>query len=170
MEPKVVFFFAMDLTGKIATNLKSWNSKEDRELFKELTTKIGNVVMGRKTFEEIGKPLPGRLNVVLTHQKKEVHLPDLVFMGGTPAEVVKYLGDLGYEEVAVIGGRTVFTEFVRAGIVDDMCVTVEPVVFGEGVPVFENFKGCLFLKLIEKRRLNEKGTIFLRYTVERSHR
>ena len=42
-----------------------WDLPDDRHRFKALTT--GNVVvMGRNTYEEIGKPLPGRVNVVIS--------------------------------------------------------------------------------------------------------
>ena len=42
-----------------------WNLKDDKKRFKELT--MGNVVvMGRRTYEEIGRPLPGRVNVVVS--------------------------------------------------------------------------------------------------------
>ncbi len=48
-----------------------WNYKEDLEYFKAKT--MGNiVVMGRKTFDSIGKPLPGRTNIVLSKKMKEI--------------------------------------------------------------------------------------------------
>ncbi|MDD2486947.1 MAG: dihydrofolate reductase [Candidatus Gracilibacteria bacterium] len=46
-------------------NSLPWNFKEDLKHFKELTT--GNIIiMGRKTFESIGRPLPNRINVIIT--------------------------------------------------------------------------------------------------------
>jgi len=46
-------------------NTLPWHYKEDLKHFKELTT--GNVIiMGRKTFESIGKPLPNRINVIIS--------------------------------------------------------------------------------------------------------
>ena len=42
-----------------------WNIKEDLKRFKEWTMG-GSIIMGRKTFESIGKPLPGRENIVIT--------------------------------------------------------------------------------------------------------
>ena len=45
-----------------------WNIEGEKKRFKELTT--GNiVVMGRRTYEEIGRPLPNRLNIVLSNTK-----------------------------------------------------------------------------------------------------
>jgi dihydrofolate reductase len=46
-----------------------WRLSEDLKRFKQLT--MGNrIIMGRKTYESIGKPLPGRENIVLTRQKE----------------------------------------------------------------------------------------------------
>ncbi|HBF69457.1 MAG TPA: dihydrofolate reductase [Thermotoga sp.] len=172
MEPvaKVIFVLAMDVSGKIASSVEGWNSFEDRKNFREITTEIGNVVMGRVTFEEIGRPLPERLNVVLTRRRRSSDDPSLVFFNGSPGDVVKFLEGKGYERVAVIGGKTVFTEFLREKLVDELFVTVEPYVFGKGIPFFDEFEGYFPLKLLEMRRLNERGTLFLKYSVEKSHR
>jgi len=167
---KVIFIFAMDLSGKIASSFSGWNSPEDRKHFREVTTEIGNVVMGRITFEEIGKPLPGRLNVALTKNRKTSSDPSLVFFNGSPKDVVEFLEGKGYREVAVIGGRTVFTQFLREKLVDEMFITIEPYLFGRGVPFFSEFDGFFTLKLLEISKLNEKGTLFLKYSVEHSHR
>ncbi|MBY0426037.1 MAG: dihydrofolate reductase, partial [Cytophagales bacterium] len=49
-------------------NALLWKLSSDMKLFRNLT--MGHpVIMGRKTFESIGKPLPGRLNIVISRQK-----------------------------------------------------------------------------------------------------
>lgn len=58
----------------------------DMERFKTLTTKLGAVLMGRKTAESLGKPLPGRENFVLSRSRENVpegftHLPSLDYLG-----------------------------------------------------------------------------------------
>lgn len=82
-----------------------WDIPEDRRRFRELT--MGHpVVMGRKTFESIGHPLPGRLTIVLTKRQ------------GYPAEGCLVLHDLrsafaactGSAEVFICGGGEVYRE------------------------------------------------------------
>ncbi|WP_296907086.1 dihydrofolate reductase family protein [Thermotoga sp.] len=170
MGTEVIFIFAMDLTGKIASHLTSWNSREDREYFKKITQDIGNVVMGRVTFEEIGRPLPGRLNVVLSRKERVSTEPNLVFMNGSPADVVKFLEERGFKQIAIVGGKTVFTEFLKSALVDFLFVTVEPYILGRGIFAFDEFEGFFPLKLLEARRLNKRGTILLKYSLEKSHR
>ena len=46
-----------------------WKVKGEQALFKELTLD-GTLIMGRKTFESIGRPLPGRITIVVTRDKK----------------------------------------------------------------------------------------------------
>lgn len=81
-----------------------WHISEDLRRFKALTT--GHpVVMGRKTFESLGRPLPGRRNVVVTRQQ-------IALEGCT---VVHSLGEAfgmfsSEEEVFVIGGAQIYAE------------------------------------------------------------
>ena len=83
-----------------------WDLPADRRRFRELT--MGHVVvMGRKTFESIGRPLEGRTNVVLT-RRRDYTAPGCVVLH-SPREVAGlYRG----REVFVIGGEEVFTAFL----------------------------------------------------------
>ncbi len=82
-----------------------WHIAEDLQRFKRITT--GHpVVMGRKTFESLGRPLPGRTNVVITRQK------DYRAQGCT---VVHSLGEAvglfpPQEEVFIIGGGDIYRQ------------------------------------------------------------
>jgi dihydrofolate reductase len=88
-----------------------WHLPEDLKRFKRLT--LGKpVVMGRRTFESIGRPLPGRHNIVVTRD------PEYRREGVT---VVHDIGDAeraagGAEEIMIIGGAELFRLFLpRAG-------------------------------------------------------
>lgn len=85
-------------------NQLPWHLSEDLIRFKKLT--MGHpIVMGRKTYQSIGKPLPGRKNIVVTHNE------GLRFEG---VEVVHSLKEAlhlaGEGETFVIGGSTLFKE------------------------------------------------------------
>lgn len=76
----------------------------DLKYFKALT--LGHpIIMGRKTFESIGRPLPGRRNIVLS---KTVQSIPQVETASTLAQALALLGDT--EEVFIIGGAAVFQE------------------------------------------------------------
>jgi dihydrofolate reductase len=68
------------------------------------------IVMGRRTWESIGRPLPGRRNVVITRQPGyEAAGAEVV---GSPAEALDRLADS--DEVMIIGGGQVYAEFLDA--------------------------------------------------------
>ena len=81
-----------------------WHISEDLRNFKRVTS--GHpVIMGRKTFESLGRPLPNRKNVVITRQDIEIEGCEVVHsleeaIGMFPAE----------EEVFVIGGAQIYRE------------------------------------------------------------
>ncbi|NNE42987.1 MAG: dihydrofolate reductase [Gemmatimonadetes bacterium] len=87
-----------------------WRLPADLKHFKRVT--MGHpVIMGRKTWEEIGKPLPGRLSIVLSRQK-DLDLPAGVLLRGTLAEALEPLAE--QEEVFVIGGAEIFAAALPA--------------------------------------------------------
>jgi dihydrofolate reductase len=84
-------------------NALPWHLPEDLKHFKAVT--LGKpILMGRKTFESIGKPLPGRLNIVLT-QDRSWHAAGVVAVRSV-AEALEQ----GFEapELACIGGAEIF--------------------------------------------------------------
>ena len=69
---KIILIAALD-KGRVIGSEGSipWNIQEDLNYFKEKTTNKA-IIMGRKTFESIGRPLPNRLNIVMTRSKEKV--------------------------------------------------------------------------------------------------
>lgn len=95
---------AMDEASVIGRdNALPWHLPEDLKRFKTIT--MGKpILMGRKTFESIGKPLPGRRNVVLT-RARDWHR-DGVDAVHSLDEAIARAGDAA--ELVVIGGEEVF--------------------------------------------------------------
>ncbi len=92
-------------------NQLPWHLPSDLKYFKQVT--MGKpVVMGRKTFESIGRPLPGRTNVVIT-RNSDWSAPGVRVVGSLAdaLKLAKAQADLdGVDEVMVIGGATVYRE------------------------------------------------------------
>lgn len=84
-------------------NTMPWKLSEDLKLFKRLT--LGHpILMGRKTWESLGRPLPGRQNIVLTRSA------DYVAPGATVIHDLEELRnmELQHQEVMVIGGAQIY--------------------------------------------------------------
>ena len=146
--------------GKNSSHLADWTSKEDKRFFIEMTKKAGVIVMGQNTYEAIGRPLPDRLNIVYSRDKEyervEVTQKD-------PKELLQDLEKRGYQEVAIGGGATIYTMFMEQGLVDKLYLSVEPVLFGKGITLF-NKELDLKLSLVSLKQLGEQ-TVLLEYNV-----
>ncbi len=117
MHPRVIFVVAHDRRGVMGRNGElPWHLPEDLKHFRRLT--IGKpVIMGRKTYAGIGKPLVRRQNIVLTRD------PLFQSPGVDVAHSVQEALALAAPapEVAVIGGAEIFTAF--SDLVDTAYVT-----------------------------------------------
>ncbi|MBD3279412.1 MAG: dihydrofolate reductase [Candidatus Pacebacteria bacterium] len=172
---QVFLIAAVTVDGLIAKDIKSpsttWTSQADKAFFQQRTKKAGVVVMGRKTFATVGKPLPGRLNIVYSRQTraellgtaaKQFSKEQLQVTQAQPQQLVKQLAAQGLTELAICGGSTIYTMFMQAGVVNRLYLTVEPVIFGQGLTLFKRSLEPK-LKLINSRQLNDQGTILLEY-------
>lgn len=96
-----------------------WRLPEDLKFFKRTT--LGKpVIMGRKTFESLGKPLPGRLNVVLS-QSGNITLPEGVLLFDSLAESIERVEEEDVAEAFIIGGGKIFE--LAMPYVDRMYIT-----------------------------------------------
>lgn len=117
--------------GRSSDHFPDWTGKADKQFFTEVTKRAGVMVMGRSTYETIGRALPGRKTVVYTSRpldNTEVETTNL-----PPEELLTQLQDEGYNEVAICGGQATYDLFLRAGLVDELYLTFAPVLFGAGL-------------------------------------
>lgn len=83
-----------------------WKIPDDMKRFKEITTGH-TVIMGRKTFESIGKVLPNRLNIILTRDPNyKIDDPNVKILGGV-SDLEEYINDKN--ENFVIGGAQIYS-------------------------------------------------------------
>ena len=107
-QPRISVIAAVADNGAIGKDNKLlWHIPEDFKWFKEKT--LGHpVIMGRKTFESIGKPLPNRLNIVVSSQ------PSYHQLGTTTAssleEALQLAKSQDNGEIFIIGGYSLFKE------------------------------------------------------------
>jgi len=98
---------AMDKNRLIgADNAMPWHLPTDFKYFKEVT--MGKpIIMGRKTFESIGKPLPGRLNIVISRSGFSAQGVTSVDSIGAALKAVSNV-----EEVMIIGGANIYQQMI----------------------------------------------------------
>jgi dihydrofolate reductase len=172
MRPKVILIAALSLDGRIAQRPDQsplgWVSTEDRAWFREISQKIGVLVVGRKTFATIGRPLKGRRLIVFTSHPQDYPQKSLLegveFTNLPPEKLLKQLGEEGVKKVLLAGGSELYSQFFKKRFVDEVWLTFEPAIFGRGIPFIDLKMPMVRLKLLEITKLNQE-TILLRYKI-----
>lgn len=163
---------AMTADGIIArdkTQNADWTSKADKKIFVAETKKHGAIVMGETTFAAMGgQALPGRLNLILTMTPErytdQTVSGQLEFLNAPPAAVVEHLAGRGFQSAILGGGARTNAFFLKAGLVNEIWLTVEPKVFGNGMNFTEGEALDLNLELLAAEKIGD-GAVQLRYRV-----
>ncbi|MFA6522633.1 MAG: dihydrofolate reductase family protein [Patescibacteria group bacterium] len=135
---QVSLLVAVSVDGRIAreaSQLADWTSREDKKFFVAKSKEAGAIIMGRTTYETIGRPLPNRLNIVLTRDTTgyESQPGLLEYSSKPPREVLAELESRGFKDVIVGGGSSIYSQFLKEGLVTDLYITVESLLFGAGI-------------------------------------
>jgi len=168
---KVILYMAISANGMIAgkNDDTSWVSKEDFEGQEKVAKMVGNIVYGSRTFErgliEGGLPVTGCVNVVATSDPNRYKTKEgFLFIAGTPQNILKILKNKGFNKVLVAGGSKLNGSFIKEGLIDEMYLDVEPIIFGEGIPLFAPADFEYKLKPLGTKKLSEQ-TLQLHYKV-----
>lgn len=96
-----------------------WKIKKDLEYFKKMTMGFP-VIMGRLTYESIGRPLPGRTNIIVTRNKN--FLAPHCFICNSIEKALTFAKTRNDKEIFIIGGALVYTEALP--FVDKLYLTI----------------------------------------------
>ena len=133
--------YAIGKDGKLP-----WHYSADLKFFKETTT--GNaIVMGFNTWRSIGKPLPNRLNIVLSRSAQLENEPNLLFLRSK--DQVVSLSEYLKRDVFIIGGAKTYAEF--ADVIDSWIVTEVPITVEDA----DTFMPADFLKSFDLSQSKE---------------
>jgi len=166
-EPKIVIVAAAARNGVIGRDGDMpWRLPSDLKRFKALT--LGKpVIMGRKTFEAVGRPLPGRPNIVISRN------PDFSAAGVIPVQSLdaafavagEEAGALGTDEICVIGGGEIYRQAI--GRADIMHITEVGAAI-EGDTRFPEIDPAVFERVFEETLpQGEKDSHAMRFTTWR---
>lgn len=114
--PRICLIAAVARNGVIGRNNQlPWHLPEDLKYFRA-TTWGRPIVMGRKTFESLGRPLPGRTNIVVSRQA-DLQLPGAVLVSGIDEALRRAISQAeldGVDEVMVIGGENLYRQMLAS--------------------------------------------------------
>src|SRR5690606_24921973 len=122
-----------------------WKLSGDLQHFKK-TTLGHHVIMGRKTFESMGKPLPGRTSIVIT-RNPGYQVPTPHHVVHSLEEALEITQQKGLEQVFILGGAEIFK--LALPLTDEMIITL----------VYDSHEGDTFVPAIEdshRKKASEK--------------
>lgn len=147
-----------------------WGSPEDAQFLAEQIAQNKLIVMGSGTYEAAKSHIqlsPERLRVVLTRTPEKYELETrsgmLEFSSEEPFELIARLEQAGYKNMLLFGGAQTAGRFLE--FINELFLTVEPVLFSQGTPIITGELSNVPLKLIDSRQLNGRGTLLLHYEV-----
>jgi dihydrofolate reductase len=168
--PATAAFLGMSLDGFIAGPhdeldwLERGGGPPEDHGFKEFFASIDLLLIGRRTWDVVQRfptwPYEDKAVAVLTRRPAEARHGER-FVSGAPAEVLSALGRDGARRVYVDGGAVV-SQFLSAGLLDELTVSILPVVLGAGIPLFQGAGPERWLTLQDHRSW-PSGLVQLRY-------
>jgi dihydrofolate reductase len=129
----------------------------DKEYLDAAYERMGAVIGGRNTYEAAeawgGRNPFGVPFFILTHRTQDV--PDdsgFTFVGGLEEALDRARAAAGDKDVSVMGGADVIRQALHAGVVDELTISIAPIVLGGGKRLFEGFREPLALEHAELRQ------------------
>jgi len=128
MAAKVSLIVALDdQKGIGAKNRLLWNIKKDLAHFRQLTLNHP-IIMGRKTYDSIGRPLEGRTNIIITRQPSsdpDRHSdPDRnIKITHSLEEAIDLAKSIDNQEIFIIGGGEIYSQAMTKNLVDRLYIT-----------------------------------------------
>lgn len=145
--PKISIYISTSIDGFIARkdNSLDWldcveDGSEDYG-FNHFLNSVDGVILGRKTYHVAATaygtpkwPYSGKRLIVLSHSLNQV-IPEAQLFSGDLGKLVLQLYDEGIQHIWIDGGTTI-SQFLRLNLVDEITLSVIPILLGEGIPLF----------------------------------
>jgi len=133
-----------------------WNFPEDLKYFKD-KTRGHTVIMGRKTYESMGRSLPNRVNIIISRNPK-LELPDAITTASIE-DALKIAKDKEKKEVFIIGGAEIYRQALS--VTDKLYITLVKGNY-EGDAFFPDYSE--FKTIISQKKSEDGNLIFLELT------
>ena len=173
---KVTFGGACSLDGFFARKDDSvdwlmW-SDEAGEIMQAYWKTIDTVVMGRKTYEVglkmtkgKGNPYAGLKTYVFSSTLEPGKARGAEIVASDAVAFVRKLKRESGKDICVMGGGELARSLLEGGVIDEIGFNIQPVMLGEGVPLFHEMKHEVDLELLDSRRF-KNGCVYVLYRVK----
>jgi dihydrofolate reductase len=169
---------AVSLDGRIGAHEKhfsDWTSKEDKKFMRALLEKCDAIVVGNSTYKTAIVPLSKRNCIVLTRSVKTQKRisPNLLYVNPKSVNLKRLVESAtiyssAWEKrkgsgrrIAILGGAQTYAYCLEHKMLTDLYLTIEPVIFGAGIPLFAGKYKLRKTKVVSVKKLNRKGTVLI---------
>jgi dihydrofolate reductase len=149
---KVVLNVAVSLDGYIAgpNGEYDWCYTDDDYGMTEFLKSVDTTLMGGKSYRlivEYGQPYPEFTNYVFTRTEKETPYQNVVFVSDDIPEFVRSLKQKKGKSIWLFGGSEIIHPLLQENLVDEMMLSIHPILLGGGVPLFKEIGERKILRL-----------------------
>ena len=170
-QAKVIAYFGASLDGYIASLDESleWLDNvpgQGDNGYGDFYASIDTILMGRSTYDWIKAhvdsfPYPDKATYVFT--RRELIDSDVTFVNSRAEDYLRQLKEHSSDNIWICGGGKLFSDLLKAGLVDEIRLTIAPIILGQGISLYQDLTNPQELTLIDSRRYNQ--FIELIYTV-----
>jgi dihydrofolate reductase len=164
-------FIATSLDGYIAgpDDDLSWLFTDTDYGFDEFFESVDTLIMGRGTYDVVRKmgkwPYRGKRTMVVTRSEKiEITTADTAYFNGSLKNLEELLKEQGTKRSWLVGGGELVAGYLEEGLIEEVVVSVHPVILGKGVQLFPPGIQKTKLSLINAEAF-DSGLVQLRYKV-----
>lgn len=132
-------------------------------VMQKILSKCDVVIVGNHTYKTAKEPLSKRNCIVLTRKvrKPKRAAPNLLFINPGYTNLKRMITALKYKRAAILGGAQVYTYCLEHDMMDELYLTVEPVIFGGGIPLFDGKFDLRQTEVRLLRKLNSAGAVLI---------
>lgn len=104
---------------------------------------VDTLLIGRKTYEEVlgfgvDWPYPDSKTYIISKEEVEIKTENTFQLKGLLKEQIEMLRQEAGKDIWVVGGGVLISSILDLGLIDEMLITITPVILGEGIPLFPN--------------------------------
>jgi dihydrofolate reductase len=138
--------------------------------FAAMMGRFDTFLIGRKTFEVMRRvadsapPTPGIQSIIFSRTLRPGDCPDAILSADAEGTVADLRNKPG-KDIALFGGGELFRSLLAAGLVDEVRISLVPVLLGGGIPFLPSPAECARLKLQQCRVYQKTGTVGLEYDI-----
>lgn len=173
-ERKVLLYIAMSLDGRIARPdgdigfLATMEQPGEDYGYADFVSSVDTVIWGRKTYDKVltfGSPIPhSDKQVIVVTRHPRASTGNITFYAGELKELILNLKATKGKHIYIDGGSELVNALLKEELIDELYVSVIPVLLGEGIPLFRDGFPEMRLKLLTAVPY-KKGLVQLRYEI-----